>query len=88
MSHHRNDNRRPVAVELGEWQARALADELNEGMAFTLAPVLATWSEVLPEPPPQITWERILQGDAWVFGALIRGVESPDYLNVVSEPNE
>ena len=73
--------RYPVRVELGEMQARALADELSAGW-YLQRRLGFTWDNTASKPIP---WEKIVQGDGWLFGVRVVGVESPDYLNAVAE---
>lgn len=72
--------RKPAHIEVGEAQARAIADELNEG--WYLQQRLGLFVNTAPKP---VGWEHVVRGDGWLFGVPIRGVESPDYLNVVAE---
>jgi hypothetical protein len=75
------EGRRPVLIEMGELQARTVTEELNEG--WHLQQRLGfTWDNTAPKP---ISWQKVIQGDGWLFGVRVRGVESPDYLNVVGD---
>lgn len=75
----KRDGRQPVRIEIGERQARAIANELNEG--WYLQELLGLLENTALKP---IHWEQIVQGDARLFGIRIQRVESPDYLNVVA----
>jgi hypothetical protein len=75
------DGRTAALIEMGERQARAVADELNEGW-YVQRRLGFTWDNTAQKPIP---WQKIMQGDGWLFGVRVQGVESPDYLNVVGE---
>lgn len=70
----------PARIEIGEKQARALADELNAGW-YLQRRLGFTWDNTAPKP---IAWERLINGRSWLFDVPIHGVESPDYLLVVA----
>jgi hypothetical protein len=66
--------RRAAVIQIGERQARELADDLN-----------ATWA-FKPSAFRPITWEEIMMGrKGSLLGVRLEGVESPDYFNVVDE---
>lgn len=84
ISDARSENRRPTVIEMGEKQARDLADEWNAHIP-TFDPNLSDTSGAPYEPPKPVTWEQVLRCDTRLFGTRIVGVESPDYLAVLSE---
>lgn len=60
----------PTLIQVGEQQARELADDLN--VISWRGPI--TWEDIM-------TCRK-----GTLFGVPLQGVESPDYLNVVGEP--
>ncbi len=74
------DGRRPVAVHIGEKQARAIADELNEPW-YLQQRMGFTWDNTAHKP---VEWQAVTGGTGWLYDIKVVGVESPDYLNVVS----
>lgn len=82
--HRRNNS--PGRIEIGEKQARTLAEEFNAMLVRPkFDPVLVAHSGIAIEEDetPPITWQQIMQGPSKLYGVSIVGVESPDYLTVV-----
>ena len=71
-------NQRPLTIEIGELQARRLADELNERGSITL--LVGGTEETRP-----LTWHDIVHPDSRLYGMSFVGAEWSEYLSVRSE---
>jgi hypothetical protein len=79
----------PNRIQIGEAQARQLADELNAKYIPLQADeqlLQILFGVPDEEPVKPLTWEDILHAEdgqmGTLFGVQIEGVESPDYLNI------
>ena|SRR5687768_343993 len=82
----------PALIQIGEAQARGIADELNQHIIILSAEEQEFHQSLgIPDPAPikKIRWEEIMvprDGEmVLLYGVRVEGVESPDYLNIVTK---
>lgn len=79
----------PVCIEIGTKQAEAIADELGHHILprpYTDDEISdPLWGTADLPRSRKVTAGDILTGGGYLFEVRLQGVESPDYLNVVTE---